>query len=290
MTAQVDEMNETQFSDEVGLLNIDHTGEDEDDSDDDSVDVLPMMENNEFEANDVFEIIEQGDIALAMDIADGDEDDEDADDDEIRPTDAILVLATTDEEESHIEVQVLTDDGNLFTHHDISLKDFPLCLAWMDCPPYLVDGAQSQVGNFIAVGSFDPAIEIWNLDVLDPLEPTAILGGYVDARSVTSRAGDSADEPTASRRKKLGKKKGKARAEPQLHVDSHQEAVLGLSWNHLYRQTLASASADRTVKLWDVTTHSCVHTYTQHTDKVQYILELPTLHRESLARLLSRNR
>ena len=46
-------MNETQLSDEVGLLNIDHTGEDEDDSDDDSVDVLPMMENNEFEANDV---------------------------------------------------------------------------------------------------------------------------------------------------------------------------------------------------------------------------------------------
>lgn len=32
--------------------------------------------------------------------------------------------------------------------------------------------------SYCAVGTFEPAIEIWNLDVLDPLEPTATLGGY----------------------------------------------------------------------------------------------------------------
>lgn len=28
------------------------------------------------------------------------------------------------------------------------------------------------------MGTFEPGIEIWNLDVLDPLEPTATLGGF----------------------------------------------------------------------------------------------------------------
>lgn len=32
--------------------------------------------------------------------------------------------------------------------------------------------------SYCAVGTFEPGIEIWNLDVLDPLEPTATLGGF----------------------------------------------------------------------------------------------------------------
>jgi hypothetical protein len=37
----------------------------------------------------------------------------------------------------------------------------------MDCPPFQQhDGTQMEVGNYIAIGTFSPAIEIWNLDVL----------------------------------------------------------------------------------------------------------------------------
>jgi hypothetical protein len=62
---------------------------------------------------------------------------------------------------------VYADDGNLYCHHDITLPDFPICLSWMDCPPFQqADGTQMEVGNYIAVGTFNPAIEIWNLDVL----------------------------------------------------------------------------------------------------------------------------
>ena len=58
------------------------------------------------------------------------------------------------DEFSHLEVQLFADDGNLFVHHDITLPDFPLCLAWLDCPPYQSqDGAQMEVGNYIAVGN-----------------------------------------------------------------------------------------------------------------------------------------
>lgn len=44
------------------------------------------------------------------------------------------------------------------------------------------------------------------------------------------------------------------------------------------RSTLASASADKTVKVWDVTTQQCVHTLTHHTDKVQSVRWHPTNH------------
>ena len=40
-----------------------------------------------------------------------------------------------------------------------------------------------------------------------------------------------------------------------------------MSWNKAFRQILASGSADHSVKLWDVTTQSCKHTFTHHTDK-----------------------
>lgn len=208
-------------------------------------------DNGDSDEEDNYAMLELGDAALAVDP--NEEEDEDAEDDEIRPTDSIIVVAITEDEYSHLEVQLLADDGTMFIHHDISLPEFPLCLAWMDCPPFQADGGQLAVGNYIAVGTFEPAIEIWNLDVLDPLEPTAVLGGLIEE-------------------KKYVKKGKKGKKVDDLNIGSHEAAVMGLSWNKKYRQALASASADTTVKIWDVTTQVCQHTFTHHEDKVQSVL------------------
>ncbi|OIT00109.1 peroxisome biogenesis protein 7, partial [Nicotiana attenuata] len=53
--------------------------------------------------------------------------------------------------------------------------------------------------------------------------------------------------------------------------DSHSDSVLGLAWNKEYRNMLASASADQSVKVWDVNTRSCTVTMNDHTDKVQAV-------------------
>ncbi len=172
---------------------------------------------------------------------------------------------------SHLEVQLLSDDGNLFVHHDITLPDFPLCLAWLDCPPFRVGEGltQQEIGNYVAVGTFSPAIEIWNLDVLDPLEPTAVLGGTLKSANNAAAASDN-----GSKKKKSKKSK---KQELGLLPDSHTDAVMSLSWNSAFRQALASGSADCRVKIWDVTTQQCSHTFTHHTGKVsstvcQYVI------------------
>lgn len=184
---------------------------------------------------------------------------EEEEDDEIRASDHVIALAVTEDEYSHLEVQVYTSEGSLYTHHDILLPDFPLSLAWLDCPPALnPEGAQQQVGNFIAVGTFSPAIEIWNLDVLDAIEPSAVLGGV---------------EKKAKKKSKAGKKK---KADESFRPGSHEDAVLSLSWNTVYRQALASGSADHTVKVWDVTTQTCSHTFRHHSDKVQSVVWHPS--------------
>ena len=105
-------------------------------------------------------------------------------------------------------------------------------------------------GSYVAVGTFQPGIEIWDCDVMDVIEPECVLGGLVEDKRRT------------------------------LKPSSHTLAVMGLSANPIYkyilwceelifRNILASSSADKTVKLWDIPTQKCMITMKEHKDKVQ---------------------
>jgi len=109
------------------------------------------------------------------------------------------------------------------------------------------DDLSGLVGSYVAVGTFHVGIEIWNLDVLDPLEPSAILGG------LGGQVCASGTVPGP---------------EGKLAPGSHSDAVMGLSWSREHRRLLCSASADKTVKLWDVTKGTCINTWRHHTGKV----------------------
>ncbi|CAI0453454.1 unnamed protein product [Linum tenue] len=173
----------------------------------------------------------------------------------IQPKDSVIVCARNEDDICSLEVLVCEDSGdgnlNIFPHHDIIVAAFPLCTAWLDCP---LKGGEK--GNFIAVGSMEPAIEIWDLDIIEQVEPSAVLGGVVEVQ-----------------KKKKNKKKSKKKAPIQYKEGSHTDSVLGLAWNkqYSYRNILASASSDRQVKIWDITTQQCNITSEHHTDKVQSV-------------------
>jgi periodic tryptophan protein 1 len=170
----------------------------------------------------------------------------------IKPTDLLVLAIANDDEYNHLDCYVYEEDeDNLFMHHDIILPDAPLSLAWTD----FNTRTPETRGNLAAIGYFSPGIEIYNLDVVDNLEPVCTLGGQ---QQLTA-------EPSIKTKTK--------RKQPRvpLRAGSHQDAVIGLSWNALHRSVLASASADGTVKAWDLATGACMHTFNHHSEKVQTV-------------------
>ncbi|KAG7089421.1 hypothetical protein E1B28_011108 [Marasmius oreades] len=195
---------------------------------------------------------------------------------EILPTDNLVVIAKTEDDISQLEIYIYEEsEENLYVHHDLMLPNFPLCLEWLDFPPASTSSSPSNdptstgFGNYIAVGTLDPEIEIWSLDVVEAMYPNSVLGR-------PDRTKAHVPIPLGTGKKK--KKKTKARAvEKGYHVD----AVLGLSWNKKQRNLLASASADRTVKLWDLSRDptiggdggegGAIRSFDVHKDKVQAV-------------------
>ncbi|KAI1312325.1 WD40 repeat-like protein [Xylaria venustula] len=182
-------------------------------------------------------------------IPDEQDDEDDREELQILATDNLLLAAKVEDELAHLEVYVYEDEAdNLYVHHDIMLPAIPLCVEWLNVPVSKPGVGKDATGNFVAIGTMDPDIEVWDLDTVDGLYPNAILG----------QGGNLQDQ------EKKKKKKKSRKANDEYHVD----AVLSLAANRKHRNLLASASADKTVKLWDLNTTKCAKSYTYHTDKV----------------------
>ena len=158
-------------------------------------------------------------------------------------------------------------------HHDLLLSSMPLCLEWLDYPVSSTASAMetdddptsspSQFGNYIAIGTMDPEIEIFSVDILESVYPDVVLGN-------PKATAEHVPEPAGTGKKK--RKKAKHRTVSEKH---HVDAVLSLSWNRTARQMLASGSADRTVKLWDLSRDQKEGAFRSfeklHKDKVQAV-------------------
>lgn len=187
-------------------------------------------------------------------LLEGEDEDEEQEELQILSTDNMVIAAKVEDEVAHLEIYVYEDEAdNLYVHHDIMLPAIPLCVEWIDLHVRDNGADTNSKGNYIAVGTFDPDIEVWDLDTIDRMYPNAILG----------QDGEEVEAPAGSEKTKK-KRKNSKKANDTYHVD----AILSLAANRNHRNLLASSSADKTVKLWDLTTAKCAKSYSYHTDKV----------------------
>ncbi|CAG9861106.1 unnamed protein product [Phyllotreta striolata] len=171
-------------------------------------------------------------------------DDSDKEDEVIKPTDNLILVAHVEGDASFLEVYVYNEeDESLYVHHDILLPSFPLCLEHLNYEPKM------PKGNYCAIGSMSPIIEIWDLDIINVIEPSFTLGQV--------------------KTKKSNK------------VIGHTDAVLALAWNKTFDHVIASGSVDQTIHLWDMEIKKPSTTIKSFTDKVQclewHALEAQTL-------------
>ncbi|KAL8449489.1 hypothetical protein Emed_003140 [Eimeria media] len=210
-------------------------------------------EEGESDADSGDEMLEDEDSDNAADEAEDDEANI------ILDTDLVLVAAAAERDFSSLEVYVHDmERGSLYVHHDLMCGGFPLCLEWLSLLP------SSRPRNLVAVGGFDPLIQIWDLDVLDALEPVHTLG--------LQQQQQQQQEGGEGKNRKKNKKKDKT----IKSADAHEGPIMSLSVSPLKEEALASGSADETVKVWDLSTGSCLATYKHHDNKVQAVLWHPT--------------
>ncbi|KAF5276887.1 hypothetical protein FQA39_LY06438 [Lamprigera yunnana] len=158
-------------------------------------------------------------------------DDSDKEDDEIKPEDNLILAGRVEEDCSTLEIYVYNpSEESLYVHHDFILSAYPLCLEWLDYEP------DHSPGNYCAIGTMSSIIEVWDLDIINCIEPAY----------------------------KLGKK-------PKKHSSGigHYDAVLDLAWNKNFHHILGSASVDKSILLWDLDEGTPATTINAFNDKVQ---------------------
>jgi len=187
--------------------------------------------------------------------------DSESEDFEIGADDKVFAAVTCEEDVCNLELYIYDEEEqSTYVHHDLMLGAYPLCIEWLS------SGAAGEDGNFAAIGLIDHSIQLWDLDDLDALEPTHILGPKKKAKAKKKKGLPAASGPKA-----------------------HDGPVLCLHGSSFNRNVLVSGSADETVKVWDVASNSCVHTYSHHTSKVQCARWHPTEQAVLLSAAFDRN-
>ncbi|XP_015434638.1 PREDICTED: periodic tryptophan protein 1 homolog [Dufourea novaeangliae] len=171
----------------------------------------------------------------------GNDDDSEKEDDGIKSDDNLVLIGHVEGDASILEIFVYNEaEGSFYCHHDILLPSFPLCIEWLNFDP-----ADSKPSNLCAIGNMTPIIEVWDLDLIDCLEPAYKLG------------------------RKPSKKKNFKRI-------GHKDAVLDLAWNQNFTHVLASGSVDQTVLLWDLENGTPVNKIDSFNEKIQSLKWHPT--------------
>ncbi|KAH8738867.1 PWP1 family protein [Cryptosporidium ryanae] len=154
-----------------------------------------------------------------------------SDDDElnIRDSDSLLATTSIENDTSTLQVYLYSIEDGSFYVHHDTLIG-----DYPLCSEWLTLGSFSSKNNLLAVGSFSGEINIWNLDCVDSIYPVSTIN-----------------------------------AKRNKNDNGHSDAVMSLASHPRNSKILASGSADKSLKIWDIIKNECVNTYINCSNKVQ---------------------
>jgi len=128
--------------------------------------------------------------------------------------------------------------AHLFVHHDIMLNKMPLSFAVMK--------NNTTERSHVAIGAIDQTIQIWDLDELDPIEPSTVLEDCFKNELKT-----------------------KVKIIRNLNQHDSDYSINCLECNYHYcHNGLVSGSTDGLIRFWDVTKQNCTERLNHHHQKV----------------------
>jgi len=121
------------------------------------------LENYDEEEMDMSGAMSISSLAVySKDLNDESDTDSDKLDEILKPDDNLVLVGNVKKSEYSLQVYVYNDnDNDFYIHHDIILKHPPLCLEWF-----------GAMGNFCALGSMSPMIDVWDIDLTGCVQPT----------------------------------------------------------------------------------------------------------------------
>ena len=156
-----------------------------------------------------------------------DDDELEREENEVLPTENMLVTGIVEQNVPQLHFFVYDEPTEyLGPHHDLLLSSLPLCLEWLDYPLSSTaskaesmdtdDDPASRFGNYVAIGTLDPEIEIFSIDLLESVYPDVVLGNPKETAA-------HVPEPAGTGKKK--RKKAKHRTASEIGRASWRERV-----------------------------------------------------------------
>ena len=106
---------------------------------------------------------------------DSEDEESEAEDFNLNPNDNLLLVGRVQEDASSLEVYVYNTEDN-YVHHDVYLPAFPMCIETISH-----NSKEQAACNWAAIGDMTKDICVWDIDVVNELEPIARLKGHKDA-------------------------------------------------------------------------------------------------------------
>ncbi|ANQ10833.1 Uncharacterized protein PCOAH_00052940 [Plasmodium coatneyi] len=175
-----------------------------------------------------------------------------------------------------LEIHVVNYDEDIFNiYDDVIIDDYPLCLE-------VIGGESYYRGkNIVAVGTMKKEIGLWDINKIDTLEALSYLGGKDSAtrgeKRKKRRKKDKAAGETANSKGETPQGTceeaivGQKRKQSKDNLQGHTECVTCLNSSKLIPNLMCSGSKDCSIKLWDLSNLTYLHTFNFHKKKINNV-------------------